>query len=512
MQKYFRILVLIILTLAVIASASCGSSSNDGNGNGSGDSAEGGGNANNNPGEPGGESHEENSKPDVREILASLPDEDYGGYVFTIWTSNNYNSTLEGRQAPELNAAGEAEEIGEPVNDALYMRDRLIEEKYNITIQYNMFAEGGPLYSAARREITAGSNTFDFAMDMMMEVTKNLAQNGMAYDFNQIPNVDLDKEWWSKFAKRDLTIDGRFFFPTGDITARYPGSQYLMIFNKQIFMDEGLAYPYQDVIDGNWTLDAFFDLIKDSSKDLNGDGILNSRDDFFGLVVESMAPFCFLRAAGEGLTKIVDGNPVLNARNEKLIAITEKLASAWGNENYMYAPRNYTVYEEVPMFKEDRVMFLPMTGTNLSLFRDMESDFGIVPLPKYDSNQDEYYSHCQPWGSAAVTVPHNIENAERTGMIVEALAAAGKALVTPAAYDVTLKTKYARDEFSEIMFDIIIEGSSYDFMHLYNWGGVFDEYITSMVRGESFITKFDAREDRAQSQMEVTIEAFQNVE
>jgi len=327
-----------------------------------------------------------------------------------------------------------------------------------------------------------------------------------------VPGVDLTKEWWSKFAVRDLTINDRFFFPTGDITARYPGSQYLMLFNKKIFEDMGINYPYQTVLDGDWTFETFFDIIKDSSRDLNGDGVLKSKDDFFGLVGETMAPFCFFRGAGESLTKIVDGNPVLNVRNERTIEVIDKLASYWGDESMMYAPRSYNVYEEVPMFKEDRVMFLPMTGTNLLLFKDMESDFGIVPLPKYDKNQDNYYSHCQPWGSAAVTIPQNIQNIERTGTIVEAMAAAGRALVTPAAYEVTLKTKYARDEFSETMFDIICYGSTYDFAHIYDWGLIRSSFESALIRGESYLTKFDSIEAKAQASMEKTIEAFESAE
>ena len=174
----------------------------------------------------------------------------------------------------------------------------------------------------------------------------------------------------------------------------------------------------------------------------------------------------------------------------------------------MYAPRNYTLYEEVPIFKEDRLMFLPMTGTNLLMFRDMESDFGIVPLPKFDLYQANYYSHCQPYGSSAVIIPHNIQDVGRTGMIIEALAAASKSLVTPAAYDVTLTTKLIRDDYSVTMFDIIIAGSTYDFAHIYDWGGIQSSFENALARQESFLTRFDAIEDRAQSQMERTIEAF----
>jgi len=511
MKKGYKYVSLILVALLLLISAvSCkspesGSITNTGTGNTENASAN---------GQQGDSSSAPTKEKEitVNDIIAALPDADYGGYEFRIWTSNRFNTTLEARQTPELNDAGEIYETGDPVNDALYRRDRLVEEKYNIKIKYSIYAEAGPVYNAAKKSIAAGDDSFDYAMDKMMDLTKPLAQAGQLVDFNTIPNIDLSKEWWSKYAIRDLTINGKFYFPTGDITARYPGSQYLMLFNKKLMSDMGIDYPYKTVIDGNWTYDALFNITKGVTKDLNGDGVLKKNDDLFGLVVETMAPLCFLRAAGEGLTKIVDGNPVFNVKNERTVEIMGKLASVWADPQYVYYPSSYQVYDEVPIFKEDRALFVAMTGTNTSLYRDMESDFGIVPLPKYDTNQTEYYSHCQPWGSAGVCVPVTCKDLERTGMIIEAMAAGGRYTSTPAAYDVTLKTKYARDEESAKMLDIITSGSAYDFTQIYDWGSIYSLLCSTIAKGESFTSKFESIEGKAQAAMDKTIAAFEGIQ
>ena len=449
-----------------------------------------------------GDMIDEPPKVDALSVLASLPDEDYGGYAFRILTSNWFNTTLEGRQAPD------EEQTGDLINDALYIRDRLIEDKYNIQIAYNIIDyDSNKTLSTAQKAIKVGDDEFDFGMDNMIIFTKGLAQSGMLYDFNEVPNADISKEWWSKYAVRDLTIDGRFFFPTGDITARYPGSQYIMLFNKKLFADMGLPLPYQTVLDGEWTVDAFFAIIKDSSRDLDGNGVLG-KNDFYGFALETMTSFCFTHAMGESLVKIVDGNPVFNVNTDKMVDVMGKLASVWGDPNYMYYPSGYQVYDEVPVFKEDRALFLAMTGSNTSLFKDMESDFGIIPLPKYDANQEAYYSYCQPWGSAAVNVPVTNSDIARTGMIIEALAAVGKYISTPAVYDITLKTKYARDNDSEAMLDIILAGSRYDFAFIYDWGGIYNSYVSAINKGENFISKWESIEGKAQLAMEKTIATF----
>ena len=216
-----------------------------------------------------------------------------------------------------------------------------------------------------------------------------------------------------------------------------------------------------------------------------------------------------MHSCGEGITKIIDGSPVLNIKNEKTIAVMNKLASFWSDPNYMVGAKNYVLYEEVKIFTEDRAMFVSTTVADVSLYKAMESDFGIVPLPKYDENQPEYYSAVNRYASPAVCVPKTNGNLERTGMIIEALAAAGRYTSTPAVYDITLKTKYARDEDSEAMLDIICAGSRYDFATMFDWGGIYNQFMTTLNNGQSFISKFEFLERRAQSAMERTISVFE---
>lgn len=493
MKHIIRIVSILLVMSLIFALVSCGNSKTTDTNNTSAPSNDNTGNDT--------ENQDENEKVTVNAILDSLPSVDYGEYEFKIWTTNRFNSTLEGRQAPE------EEQTGDPVNDALYTRDKLIEEKYNINIKYTVVDEEGVLAANAKKSVTAGDNAFDFFMDKMMDVTKSLAQTGLIYDFNEMPNVDLTKPWWSKYAIRDLTINGKFYLPTGDISPRYSGSQYLLLFNKKLFTDMNIAYPYQTVLDGNWTLDEYISLTKGQTRDLNGDGAID-KNDFYGAAVETMTSFSFMIGCGEGLSKIADGNPVLNVKNERTQTIINKLASFWGDSNYMYYPKNYNTYDETPVFKEDRALFVAQTGTNILLYKDMDSDFGILPLPKYDASQPEYYSYCQPYGSVAVAVPQTAENVERTGMIIEALAAASRYTSTPAAYDVTLKTKYSRDNESEAMLDLICEGSRYDFAFIYDWGGVYTQFVNSVNKGDNFVSKFESIEAKAQSAMEKTINTY----
>ncbi|MCL1859530.1 MAG: hypothetical protein FWF92_09915 [Oscillospiraceae bacterium] len=510
MKKIMRILcILFACLITAMAMFSCSSPGNNNDSENQNQNQNSPVNDNNddNNNNIGSDESDDKKEPEVDSvsIIAGLPEADYGGYGFRIWTSNWFNTTLEGRQAPE------EEQTGDLINDALYIRDKLVEEKYNIQIIYTIHdPDPGAFAAKATKAVKAGDDSFDFAMGDMMNVTKGLAQTGAIYDFNQIPNIDLTKEWWSKYAIRDLTINGKFYFPAGDISARYPGSQVMMFFNKQVFADLGIDYPYQLVTDGKWTLDAFQNMIKGQTRDVNGDGKFD-RSDAYGFIGNGSG-YNLFRSCGEGVVKVTDGNPSLNLNTEKSIAIMDSLTSFMGNIDYMYYESGFASYDEVPMFKENRVMFILQTGTNASLYRDMESDFGIVPLPKFNEAQDDHYSFCQAWGSTAVCVPQTNENIERTGMIIESLAAVGKYTSTPAAYDVTLKRKYMRDDESENMLDIIVAGSCYDLAMMYDWGGIFSSFYSSMDKGESFIAKYESVEPKALAAMEKTIAIFEGSE
>lgn len=104
----------------------------------------------------------------------------------------------------------------------------------------------------------------------------------------------------------------------------------------------------------------------------------------------------------------------------------------------------------------------------------MESEFGILPLPKYSDDQKNYCSPVQCYGGSVISVPLNAEDTSRTGIILEALSAESRYTVIPAFYDIVLKNKNTRDEQSKEMLDIILDtriydvGVFYDFAHFPN--------------------------------------------
>ena len=102
----------------------------------------------------------------------------------------------------------------------------------------------------------------------------------------------------------------------------------------------------------------------------------------------------------------------------------------------------------------------------------MEDEFGIIPLPKYDSTQDEYIATAQEWMATMFMAPRSASNPERTSIILEAMASSAQSKITPVYYDSVLRRKLTRDNESTEMLDIIYDSRVFDIVYAYNWGKI----------------------------------------
>jgi hypothetical protein len=100
----------------------------------------------------------------------------------------------------------------------------------------------------------------------------------------------------------------------------------------------------------------------------------------------------------------------------------------------------------------------------------MESDYGIVPQPKYDESQEEYKSYLG-FTIPILYIPANVSDPERTGTIMEACSTASYDHVTPKMFEIVTKLKNVRDEDSSEMIEVIIRNKHIDTAHFYDVEG-----------------------------------------
>lgn len=443
-------------------------------------------------------------------ILPNLPDVTYDGADFTIYCSSNaeYGTVKDDFSAEEY--------TGEPINDAKYSRNLFVEQKYDVKINV-ICAEtlgDGTGTTTVQQSVTTGDYAYDLTM-LAGYSTCKLASNNILLDLNTVEYLDLEKPWWDQRANSDLTVVGKLFYTTGDISTADNEATYCIMYNKNMAQDYQITQnPYDMVRDGTWTIDNYAQLISGVSENIDGNGIFNDQDRYGALIWDDSI-MGVINGSGIKCADVIDGKIALTLYSEKTVNVLEKyFAFALDKQtSYAYQRFNWDDKLLVTMFQNNQALFIQQLLQLIPKLREMDADFGILPYYKYDEAQEEYYNTVGSWHSVFLCMPKVQENVERTGVITEALAAESKYTVTPAYYDVTLKEKVSRDQDSADMLDLIFETRIYDLGWYYQVGS-YNENVMNLFRNyqNDFTSMYSRNEKVAKKVIDKLNEAFETVE
>jgi len=354
-------------------------------------------------------------------------------------------------------------ETGEVLNDAIWARNAYLEEKYNIKIavsKEDRFFEDVP------RTVMAGDPVYDIAMPGL-GYAFNWGGSDYLTEVSQLTHVNPDAEWWNQHIIEETEVQGKSYLLLGSMNLIAFDSTSACYFNKDMLTANGLDAPYSMVQDGTWTFDAMMEMCKDVGGDLNGDGNLDEKD-AYGFGCNSYGAPAFAYAAGASFTeRDEDGIPHFVELDERFVTFYQKLIETiHTNESVIYGERwkhpervNYLL----TAFNESRMLFYVDTLVRTLQLREMEMDYGIVPVPKADEEQARYHSFIHAEDSSVVCVPKTVTELDLISRILEDMAYYSHFHVYPEYIDTTIKGKYLRDPESAEMVDLIISSQSFDF-------------------------------------------------
>lgn len=431
----------------------------------------------------------------------NLPDKDFGGKEVMFLTE--LNTGFDWYTSKEIYAE---EQNGELFNDTVYNRNVIIEDKYNLKIAQTQLSSAS---NAAKNSLTANDTVYDVVMSYI-NPTLPLAQQGFLLDLHDVPYLDLEQPWWDQRANENLTINGKLFITTGDISILDNECTMVMFFNKDIIEDYKLESPYDLVKSNGWTIDKVGEMSVGITSDINGDGILNN-DDLWGISIAGNAPISFYFSLGERVAKNNSaGELELVMDGKRTSQAVEKIMNLCLNELVLSPHTGKSDFNNACVaFNDKRILFTTFALVDINGLRDAEFEFGILPYPLYDENQDSYNNLISSGLVSSTSVPYNCKDTEIVGFLLEALAFYSVDTLTVAYYDNALKTRYIRDDESADMLDIIFATRVYDLGFIFNWGGA-GQLITTMFNSKKteFASSYAAIAEKAQTEMQKTIDAF----
>ena len=370
-----------------------------------------------------------------------------------------------------------AEELnGEVLNDEIYRRNEFLQQTYNFEI-----ALPDPSGSSAAELIIAGDSTYQ-AIAINAFGSVQLAADGMLLNMDELNHIDFSQSYWSPSLTQPLSVDGRIFMATGDITVVPKEGVRAFYFNKDLLEDYHLDNPYDIVREGKWTIEKMFSMIGASTSDLDGNGTMNENDRY-GLIGQGLVGTVLYQGSGESLASGHDTEMfALTAGSERsvsaMLSITELISEERSNIHMSGDWQGL-----LRMFENHQGLFYTEVMLHIETMRGYDVDFGIIPSPKYDEQQENYSHYLDRGCNLFYSIPVTSEDPDTAAYILEAIAAASRSYVTPAYYDVCLKSKYARDEESAEMLDIIFSTYHLELAEVYGWGGLSDYMNTCMNDG-----------------------------
>ena len=368
---------------------------------------------------------------------------------------------------------------GDEVAVEVYERNLAVEENLGVKINFiesdnGTFAARSDFRKQVENAVQAGTNDYDLVTGMSVALS-TMMFSGLFYDFNEIETIDLGHSWWMKDATETYGIDDKVFGMVGDIAHSYYSCLGIMAANTNLLDKFGVAAQYGSlydlVYDGKWTLDKLLEIGAAYGEE-NGDGNMVLGDDVFGFVSRSVPTRLFMYSFGiELIQREADGSVALvEALDEKTINSYQKLYDALNMNKYSNIANEPSKDKIVKHFADNKAMIIQAYFSDLGSesIRNMESEYMVLPQPKYDENQDDYIVPLAT-EAAMVMIPTTASDEELSGKVFEYMGYLGEKDITPVYIEQTLKLKYAADPQVMEMVQYIVDRSSYTLTAVLIW-------------------------------------------
>ncbi len=376
---------------------------------------------------------------------------DYNGRVFTVIACD------EG--VPYTYFENPEETTGEGMNDAIYDRNRQTEEYLHIKIQL-VTDNYKTVPTQIANSVAAADGAYDMGNIHIVDGAAPLVTGGSLLDLNTLSTVDFGKPYWNQSFTETLTIhkpDGNYLYlASGDMIV--PNAR-VIVFNKEMMQELHRDTDlYEEVRKGKWTLDRLGALCADVIADLDGNGKYDAYDRYaFGDLGNTGLGTSFIHASGLLLAQVQEtGSLEYCFDNARMLTLMEKL------DTYLFREYNAkkTVNISTAEFGNGQVLFGSQVLLKLQVLREYDTDFGILPFPKFDETQKSYYSSV--W-NGLLCVPVSVNDAAFSGHVMEVLNAVSAEVLSPVYFKRLLESKFSQDAASGEMLELIFDSLVYDF-------------------------------------------------
>lgn len=378
------------------------------------------------------------------------------------------------------------EELTTLIDTEIYNRNAAVEEYLGITWNFMVQNEGQNQEAINQRIMNVGRSGLG-GIDIV-NAYRNSAANASLIPFymnvrnDQFTYLDLDKPYWNQFFNEAAASFGRQYFFIGDMNLSVYDRSIVTFFNKAKLHDytgKTVDELYELVLSGEWTYQTFYEMVKDVYVDSGTTSGERDYNDFYGLasIVASEASDGLLYSWDIRLTEKNDDGThslVSGAAKEKMVDAFGKLNDLMFSEGaYLHDGSSNNINHFVNGYCLFNIDVVSHTRAHTAKLADMTDGYGVIPTPKYDSQQTQYYTGVQDSHNVMAVMYYGRADYDMISAVLEYTASLSYSTVRPYYIETVIKTRQL-DELSSKCFQLILDGVTMDWADVYNLalGGV----------------------------------------
>ncbi len=420
------------------------------------------------------------------------------------------------------------ENAGNVINVAVQERNNLLSEKYGIT--FDVYTEQFPTEKIATL-VQSSTDEYDIICDSVDRLVTGVTEN---FYWSLDTMMDLSFPWWDQKSIEALALSDKHYFLTGDALLTDDDNTYLTLFNKNIYdsnaqLSGKYGDIYQIVRDGGFTIDLYYEMCRAVSKPSEtGAWDFNAT---YGNLSHAYGATVMMNGCGIAtVAKNENDELYLNVMNESSVGAFDKVYELMSDlQNTQRAEliigkspnvsSSYGFAELEEMFVSGRGLFFNTTASSISVLKSVEMDFefGVLPIPKLNADQQDYCCTVNRYHSSAIAVPTTVPT-DRHDVIAIALQALGfhNTEVIRAYYQTTLQLQAVYTDSDAEMLDIVYNNRFYDIGAIFGWGelnsskNLINLYgsVIADSSANTLVSKWESMESMVESAMQETIDAY----
>ena len=406
---------------------------------------------------------------------AEEPEDDENARIPTGLPESNFNNaeivilewTVDDQQTPNTRwmpweEADVEETNGDLINDSVYNRNAAVEEQYSVVIS-KVYASvnniGLDYMSTVRSMHSSGDDAYQILTLRSVQIGTLTLEN-MMHNIADSEYIDLEKPWWNRDSVTSLSLGGNIYWASSEFLLRDKGATACIFYNGRIAEDNGIDNLYELAADGEWTMEELIATASLAATE-NGDNVWNENDVWGAVCGDDTVNYLY-NGAGLKFGYInEDGYLVYDFGSDEQVSTLKSIF-----DDVMYAEFYANTYSNPSAknvkFDNDNVLYHFGMIKDVTTHRQMETNYGILPIPKYDTAQENYSSLVWMHHDSILGISSTVKNTDMVEIVLEALSAESYYTVYRDFYDTVIMGRSARDQQSKEMLEIIFDTRSFD--------------------------------------------------